>query len=370
MGSKKLSTTPYKPSTNGSVERFHAFLAQSISHYVTNEHTDWDKHIDSMLFAYRTTPMDGMSMSPFEVIYGREPNRPIDNLLAQEGLVGVNSPQEHAAAVKRRQRTMFPIVVKARKERFERNKKAVGENKRVPVHEVGKRVYITYPKGTFRPIGGVTKFSEVNKGPYIVLEKMFGGLVYRVRPEPTGFTSNVSVQRMIPVTGVVVLNTDVDLPAPWHQWSAYERADRINDDTTLDVVVHRPQVAPPLPQQLGNQIEAARAHADVRPSQVDPIEIGRMQEDARPIQGEVDPSRIGTRPDRPDVGPIQRDGDAPQPRSDMIHPSRRRSDFDTSAHDARDTSEGRRRIGAPSLDVRTSVGDKGTLRRSERDRRR
>ena len=30
LGAKKVHTTPYKPSTNGSVERFHAYLAQAI----------------------------------------------------------------------------------------------------------------------------------------------------------------------------------------------------------------------------------------------------------------------------------------------------------------------------------------------------
>ena len=32
MGAKKLETTLYKPSTNGSVERFHGYLASALAH--------------------------------------------------------------------------------------------------------------------------------------------------------------------------------------------------------------------------------------------------------------------------------------------------------------------------------------------------
>jgi len=96
LGAKKLATTPYKPSTNGSVERFHAYLAQSVSHVVKRTHEDWDKHLESVLFAYRITPLDGMNVSPFEIMYGREPNLPIDNLLQhKEGPDGIHGPSEH-----------------------------------------------------------------------------------------------------------------------------------------------------------------------------------------------------------------------------------------------------------------------------------
>lgn len=80
MGAKKFETTPYKPSSNGSVERFHAYLIAAIGHAIdTDRHADerhWDEHLDSALFAYRTTPIDGLDVSPFEVLYGRSPNLP------------------------------------------------------------------------------------------------------------------------------------------------------------------------------------------------------------------------------------------------------------------------------------------------------
>jgi len=86
MGAVKVTTTAYKPSSNGSIEGFHAYLAKALTALVENEHDTWDQYLGSVLFAYRTTPMDGLDVSPFEVLFGREPNLPIDTILRRENL--------------------------------------------------------------------------------------------------------------------------------------------------------------------------------------------------------------------------------------------------------------------------------------------
>ena len=111
MGAKKLETTPYKPSTNGSVERFHDYLASALAHAVDMSQTDWDEHIDSVLFAYRTTPIDGLDISPFEVVYGREPNLPIDNILFRENYSQpITNIQEYVDMLFEQQDNMFEVV--------------------------------------------------------------------------------------------------------------------------------------------------------------------------------------------------------------------------------------------------------------------
>ena len=81
------------------------------------------------------------------------------------------------------------------------------------VYRVGDKVYLNYPSGRFRPIGGVTKFTKVNNGPYTVLADTFHGLVYRVKHDITGFVSNVSITRMIPAEARSQLEGAVRLPA-------------------------------------------------------------------------------------------------------------------------------------------------------------
>src|SRR2546423_14061990 len=84
MGAKKFETAPYKPTSNGSVERFHRYLNAAVCYALDNDIPSWDEHVDAALFAYRTTPIDGLDVSPFEVLYGRDPNLPVDNILFRD----------------------------------------------------------------------------------------------------------------------------------------------------------------------------------------------------------------------------------------------------------------------------------------------
>ena len=101
MGIKQICTAAYTPSTNGAVEGFHRYLAQGLSMRVNAKHSDWDEVIDDVLFAYRTAPIDGTTVSPFEMVYAREPNMPIDNILAGEA----DQDEKHRS---KRRRLMTP----------------------------------------------------------------------------------------------------------------------------------------------------------------------------------------------------------------------------------------------------------------------
>jgi len=74
----KLSS-PYHPQTNGLVERFNRTLCESLAKVSENEN-DWDKHIESVLFAYRTTKHSTTKKTPFFMVYGREAILPLEDV--------------------------------------------------------------------------------------------------------------------------------------------------------------------------------------------------------------------------------------------------------------------------------------------------
>jgi hypothetical protein len=165
-------------------------------------------------------------------MYGRKPNLPIDNLLFRENYEQpIENLQQYREYMQANQRNLFAAMQRERSARFVRNKRASGQNKVNRTYEVGDKVYLTFPKGRFRQVGGSTKLAPRNDGPYTVLERIQDGLVYSVQHDATGFIHTTFVGRMIPVTKMIIPSNAIDLPLPDKCKQMVERDDRINDMT-------------------------------------------------------------------------------------------------------------------------------------------
>lgn len=81
MGIEKLRASPYKPSTNGQVERFHRTLNSMLAKLVDEKQRDWDEHIPFVMMAYRATQHSSTGFSPNRLFLGRENKAPIDLVL-------------------------------------------------------------------------------------------------------------------------------------------------------------------------------------------------------------------------------------------------------------------------------------------------
>ena len=75
---KKIQTTGYTPHSNGHVERFHRYMNAVLTMMGNERQTDWDYVLPAILFAYRVSVHDTTGVSPYMMVYGRQPELPID----------------------------------------------------------------------------------------------------------------------------------------------------------------------------------------------------------------------------------------------------------------------------------------------------
>jgi len=81
MGVKKTRTTPFRPQSDGMIERFNRTLAEVLIKRVDLRQTDWDMHLPYAMLAYRTSVHSSTGFSPAEVLLGYKLKLPIDLLM-------------------------------------------------------------------------------------------------------------------------------------------------------------------------------------------------------------------------------------------------------------------------------------------------
>lgn len=80
MGATPRFSTPDHPQSNGLVERWNGTFKKMLHHVVHGNGREWDKYVPFLLWAYREVPNETTGAAPFELMYGREPVRPLSML--------------------------------------------------------------------------------------------------------------------------------------------------------------------------------------------------------------------------------------------------------------------------------------------------
>ena len=76
-----IFSTPYHHQSNGKLEVFHEYLKPTLKKFCKKDPTNWDKYINYVFTSYRLTSNLATAETPFFLIYGRDPNLPLHQLL-------------------------------------------------------------------------------------------------------------------------------------------------------------------------------------------------------------------------------------------------------------------------------------------------
>ena len=81
LGIDCMSSAPYYPQSNGKLEVFCKYLKYTIKKHCEKDLDNWVKYINQVLVSYHVTPPLTTAETPFFLVYGRDPNLPLHQLL-------------------------------------------------------------------------------------------------------------------------------------------------------------------------------------------------------------------------------------------------------------------------------------------------
>jgi hypothetical protein len=159
---RRISSIAFNHKMQGKVERFHAGLKQTMSHYVNKHGTDWNNYVDYALMVHRATPHSVTKYSPYYLLYGRNMRLPnMADLSAQmeaseEKHEAQDRVSEHIQTLAGKLSEAYEVVRKLNKIGREKQKTHYDQNTKFVTFSVGDYVYLkeTARVGSFVITGG------------------------------------------------------------------------------------------------------------------------------------------------------------------------------------------------------------------------
>ena len=81
LGIGRIFSAPYHPQSNGKLEGFHKYLKPTLKKLCEKDPSHWHKYLNQVLTSYRVTPNLATAEIPFFLLYGRDLNLPLHQLL-------------------------------------------------------------------------------------------------------------------------------------------------------------------------------------------------------------------------------------------------------------------------------------------------
>ena len=138
LGIERIFSAPYHPQSNSKLKVFHKYMKPTLKKLCVKDPANWNKYINQVLTSYRITPNLATTESPFFLVYGRDPNLPLHQLLEmmQHFLAvpdsGKLNLETHRLALANAKKTLD-------KNRFSVTQKTLSRNN--PAFQIGHCVY-------------------------------------------------------------------------------------------------------------------------------------------------------------------------------------------------------------------------------------
>ena len=178
LGIKKTRTSPYRPESDGMVERFNRTLKDMTSKFLKPCGSDWDDNLQFITFAYNTSKHSVTGFTPFFLTHGREARLPVDELFGRRHDVSmIDTYVENSMG---RLRDAFSQVTDRISRAASDMAESHDESDREISYEPGQKVWV---KDHTANAGGKRKVALYYKGPATIVGRQGSikdGVTYRV----------------------------------------------------------------------------------------------------------------------------------------------------------------------------------------------
>lgn len=194
LGIEKTRTCPYRPQSDGLVERMNRTIIQMMSIFVNENRNNWDDHLPFILMAYRATIQDSTCFSPYKMLFGRDMICPID-IICGFTVNSVNlCPIEYVEWLRFTLTTTYNFAYENLSRAASRQKKNYDRGAKPRGFGEGSFVWRWYP-----PKAGI-KLALGWTGPYFVEAKV-SDVLYKIKLLPTSKSLIVHVDHLKPYAG-------------------------------------------------------------------------------------------------------------------------------------------------------------------------
>ena len=194
LGIDKVRTSPYHPSGNGLIERFHRTLNAMLGKVVSSNQRDWDESLPHVLAAYRASPHETTGFSPNYLMFGRETRAPLDLVYGSPPSAdpGAGTYASYVQDFAERMESAYRLVREHLGVAAERQKRAYDLRVRPAEFAPGAQVWYYTPR---RYQGRSPKWQKMYTGPFVV-EARSGPVNYRIRKSPHSRPLTVHVDKL------------------------------------------------------------------------------------------------------------------------------------------------------------------------------
>jgi RNase H-like domain found in reverse transcriptase/Integrase zinc binding domain/Chromo (CHRromatin Organisation MOdifier) domain len=165
-GTKLSLSTSFHPQSGGQHERMNRVLEEMLRHYVSADHSDWDKHLSMAEFAMNNAVNVSTGRTPFELNQGWHPRTPLGEEIHRQHNSQAPMATAFVANWQQRMREAKELIQVAQA----RMKQFVDKGKVEPVFKVGDKVMLSTKNIRLKRGNGVCKLLPRWIGPYEITQ--------------------------------------------------------------------------------------------------------------------------------------------------------------------------------------------------------